>query len=100
MVYRFGIASGYGYATVTQLNYTIVYSDPGEDEGHQINGMVWATTVFNKAQYGDSGGPWFFKNGSTNLLCGIQSGIAIDYDYMYFTPYSTIAAAGFTAKTN
>lgn len=91
-VKRYGKRSGYSEGEITYTNYTLTTVD-----GITIHDTT-AVVLFKGegSQGGDSGGPYL-----TDLrFCGVHIGNnTYNNNYTYFTPYSVLLSAGFTALT-
>lgn len=97
VVKKYGANSGYAYGTVTQRNVS----------ANDTKGLSVVKITYGTSQGGDSGGPYFITENSSNKFCGIHHGSNItteEYENtgilkVYFTPYSYISPQGFTPKT-
>jgi len=93
-VKKYGSVSGYAYGTITAVNVTT--TDTQTDV--IINGITQVALTQGSNSQGDSGGPYLIGN----AFCGIHRGSSTiaDVTYLFFTPYSYIRNAGFTAICN
>lgn len=84
------------YCEVTTVGLTLL-----SDNELYLRNMTQAKFVSSVGSSipGDSGGPVFVLNGSTWQIAGVHSGSS-GTEYVNFTPWKYISAAGFTAKTS
>ena len=88
---KYGHISGYATGTVRAVNI----STRDQNDGITIKGFTRVELNTGTNAAGDSGGPYLVSNS----FCGVHSGSGMsnDINYLYFTPYSLIANAGFAA---
>ncbi len=91
-VEKYGFASGYAVGEVVSTNITAQNNSGGVVVTNLTAVRLSSGTSLN----GDSGGPYW----TGNAFCGVHSGSYTDSSgakICYFTPYSVIANAGFSA---
>lgn len=84
-VYYYGNRTGYGYGTIDKTGVTT--SMNMGTYNLDIKGMTSVVPVYgSKVNHGDSGGPWYTKNGNGAwAFCGVTSGYGESCSF--FTPY-------------
>lgn len=89
--------SSFGYGGVNNRNITV-----NADGTHTIKGLTRIKVISGSCQPGDSGGPFFQETSSGVNYCGVIHGKNTigGYLYVFFTPYTHITPAGFSAKTS
>ena len=85
---RYGSITGFSTGIVNATNLTVTHGDI------TIRGLTKATLDGSGSSSGDSGGPYL----AAGAFCGVHSGsLPTNTRIVYFTPYSLIYNAGFTA---
>lgn len=92
LLYKYGKTTKQSLVEVTGVNITWTI------DGKKTKGLTKAIISSGDSDGGDSGGPYRHNN----KFCGVHKGSQVSgtKKYVYFTPYSYIKNAGFTAKTN
>ena len=87
---KYGNQSGYAWGRVNKVDCSTIGTN-----NIPINGITEVTLTSGNSVSGDSGGPYLVGN----AFCGVHRGTATanGTTYAYFTPYTYIRNAGFTA---
>lgn len=89
--------SSYAYGTVNERGVTVL-----ADNEISVSGLSSIKVTNGSCVAGDSGAPFFQEINSGVSYCGVLHGhrSTNGYLYVYFTPYTYLSAAGFTALVN
>lgn len=100
-VYKYGTTTGYTYGSVTVAGIRRQYVDPNNPlYVYYVSGLyeIYMSST-NGVAGGDSGGPVWRVDGSSNLIHGIVSAGSGDGRYMYSTPIYYAQHQGFNPRT-
>ena len=102
-IYKYVTTTGYSWGNVTATNIRLSYSD-GFATTYVVSGLYSMDMKNNSGttaiDSGDSGGPVWRKDGSSNLLHGIVTAKKNNTNTMYSTPIYYAQNQGFSPKTN
>lgn len=88
-IQKYGSTSGYAYGKIASVNEVF----NSMNYNIKLTGLTHAILTSGSNAGGDSGGPYLIQN----AFCGVHSGSANKGQDVFFTPYASIADAGFSA---